>query len=60
MNNDDLLVVFAAHAMQELLRDDLARPVDKQMGYEWVSKYSYVIADEMMKARDEHYTTKTA
>ena len=56
----DLLDAFAMTAMQELLRDDLAKPVDKQMGYEWVGKYAYVIANQMMKSRNENNTPKTA
>lgn len=60
MYESDLLDAFAITAMQELLRDDLAKSVDKQMGYEWVGKYSYIIANEMMKARNANNTTKTA
>lgn len=56
----DLLDGFALTAMQELLRDDLAKPIEKQMGYEWIGKYSYIIAAEMMKARNAHHTSKTA
>ena len=57
---NDLLDAFAMTAMQELLRDDLAKSVDKQMGYEWVGKYAYVIANQMMKSRNENNATKTA
>lgn len=56
----DLLDAFAMTAMQELLRDDLSKPIEKQMGYEWVGKYAYVIAHQMMKSRNENNTAKTA
>ena len=60
MYESDLLDAFAITAMQELLRDDLAKPIEKQMGYDWVGKYSYIIADQMMKARNAYNTSKTA
>lgn len=50
--NMDVRDYFAAKAMQELLRWDLAVPIEKQSGMFWLAEYSYKIADEMMKARD--------
>ena len=60
MYESDLLDAFAITAMQELLRDDLTKPLEKQMGYEWVGKWSYIIANQMMKSRNENNATKTA
>ena len=56
----DLLDAFAMTALQELLRDDLAKTVEKQMGYAWATKYAYIIADSMMEARRVHNAAKTA
>lgn len=58
--NDYLLDVFASTALQELLKDDLAKPIEKQMGYDWATKYAYIIAESMMEARRAHHTAKTA
>lgn len=60
MYEKDLLDAFAMTALAELLKDDLAKPVDKQMGYDWATKYAYVIAESMLKARNAHHATKTA
>lgn len=49
----DLRDYFAAKAMQELLKWDLNVPVYKQSGLKWLGEYSYVIADQMMKAREK-------
>lgn len=51
---------FATIALQQLLRDDLSKSTDKQMGSKWVCKTSYVIAQEMMEARHAYYAAKTA
>lgn len=59
-HEEDLLDTFAVVALGELLRDDLAKPIDKQMGYEWATKYAYIIAESMMKARDENKCSKAA
>lgn len=56
----DLLDAFALAALQELLRDDLVKPIDKQMGIDWATKYAYIIADSMMEARRAHNAAKTA
>ena len=56
----DLLDYFAAKALGEFLRDDLTKEIDKQMGYAWACKWAYIVADEMMKARNAHNSTKTA
>ena len=56
----DLLDAFAMTALQELLRDDLAKTVEKQMGYAWATKYAYIIANSMMEARSAHHAAQTA
>ena len=56
----DLLDAFAMTALQELLRDDLAKTVEKQMGYAWATKYAYIIANSMMEARSVHHAAQTA
>lgn len=57
---NDLLDAFALAALQELLKDDLAKPIEKQMGYDWATKYAYIIAESMMEARRAHHAAKTA
>ena len=49
----DLRDYFAAKAMQQFLNWDLNTPINKQMGFEWVSQYSYKIADAMIKERGQ-------
>lgn len=56
----DLLDAFAMTALQELLRDDLNKRIEHQMGIDWATKYAYIIADSMMEARRAHYAAKTA
>ena len=60
MNKIELMDLFASRAMTELLKHDLERPIEKQMGYEWVAKYSYVIAHTMMEAKNAYYASKTS
>ena len=48
----DLRDYFAAKAMQELLRWDLNMPHSQQSGLDWLGKYSYVVADTLIKARN--------
>lgn len=57
---NDLLDAFAITALQELLKDDLAKSIEKQMGYDWATKYAYIIAESMMEARRAHHAAKTA
>lgn len=57
----DILDMFAGVALAELLKDDLPKDVEKQMGYEWACKYAYIIAQRMMKERlNAHHASQTA
>lgn len=57
----DILDMFAGIALAELLRDDLPKTPDQQMGYDWACKYAYIIAQRMMKERlNAHNSTETA
>lgn len=49
---------FAAKAMPVLLASDLAKPVDQQMGREWVAKESLRMADAMLVADVASVVTK--
>ena len=56
----DLVDSFAMVALGELLKNDLPRAVEKQMGYKWACEYAYIIADAMMEERRAYLATKAS
>lgn len=60
MNDEQLLDYFAGIALGELLKDDLVKPIDRQMGYKWAAEYSYKIAKVMLEAKYANNSTTTS
>jgi hypothetical protein len=52
MNDNDFRDLCALLAMQVLLKEDIKRGIDKQMGRDWVSLNSFKIAESMVEERN--------
>ena len=48
-DNKEMRALFAAFAMQEFLKHDLALPIEASLGREWVAEQAFLVADSMVK-----------
>lgn len=53
MNDRDYRDLLIALAMPVLLKDDLSRSPDQQLGYTWIAEQAQKVADAIVKKRNK-------